>query len=357
MTSKKFKVTKGKIYIYKSFFDLVSEEILFTKYTSLKKIFNLALILLQNFLFRGTRVFGYPIRLTIEPTTYCNLKCPLCPTGRGDSSRSKGVLKFEDFKKIIDEVGDYVFSISFFNWGEPFINKEIFDMIRYANGKRIQTKVSTNLTIFNEEIARKIVESGLDILIASIDGASADTYSKYRVGADFEKVINNLKTLIEVKKKLNRRNPKIIWQFVIMKHNEHEIDKVVKMARDMGVKLKLTPTRVDMGKELTDEIKKYEDWFPSEEYSRYIDGKKVVKLKRCLFLWTQCVINWDGNLLGCCAMYPEEHDFGNIFKEGGLLKSWNNEKFRFARFIIKHKIFDENIICSSCLKNGFVEPN
>lgn len=352
---------RGKIFILKRHIKRLIYDFILTKYSTPKKFLNLIRILFQHYIIRGKKVYGYPIKLVIDTTSYCNLKCPLCPTGRGDMSRTRGFMTFENFKKIIDEIYEWIFVVDFYNWGEPLLNKHIFSMIKYAHEKKIKTRISTNMTIMNRKIAEQIVESGLDELIASIDGASDKTYSKYRVGGNFEKVMKNLKMLIDTKKEMKSKTPKVIWQFIIFKHNENEIEDAIKIAEEIAVdEICFIPTRADMGKELAmkDEEKQklFSNFFPSKKYSRYIDGRKLVKPKNCLFLWTQGVINWNGSVSGCCGIYPEKFDFGNVFEEGGFMKVWNNKKFQYARYIVKNKIVDESVFCSNCIKNGFLEP-
>ncbi|MCX7734596.1 MAG: radical SAM protein [bacterium] len=354
------KLYNQKYIIYKRYIKRIVSDFIFTRYTSFRKILNLFLVLINHYIIRGKKVYAYPIKITVDPTSYCNLRCPLCPTGRGDISRTKGFMSFDTFKKIIDELKDFIFVVDLFNWGEPFLNKQIFDFISYAHSKRIKTRVSTNLNFFKDDFALKLIESGLDELVVSIDGASEETYSRYRIGGNFAKVMNNLERIVETKRKMKSKKPKILWQFIIMKHNESEIEKAVGISKRLGIEISFIPTRADMGEEvrLSDEekIQRYKDWFPSQRFSRYNDREKKIKPKTCLFLWTQGTINWDGSVSGCCAIYPQSADFGNIISDGGFMRVWNNQKFQYARYIVKNRIPDESVICSGCIKNGFIEP-
>jgi MoaA/NifB/PqqE/SkfB family radical SAM enzyme len=180
--------------VLKEYFITISK-LFFSKYVTPKKLLNAIAVYLQ-YLLKTERIIGYPIKIYVDPASVCNLKCPLCPTGNGDKSRSKGFMKFEAFKKIIDEVKDYVIQVDLYNWGEPLLNKEIFKMVEYAHKLGIRTRISTNLTILSESAVENMINSGLDELIASIDGASEETYQKYRVGGSFEKVIENLKLIL-----------------------------------------------------------------------------------------------------------------------------------------------------------------
>jgi len=355
-----FKIMRSYLIMQKNFYSMIVSDFIITKYTTPKKLLNLALILVQHYITKGDRVIGYPIKAVIDPISYCNLRCPLCPTGRKDESQKKGFMRFEEFKKIIDEIYEYLFVVDFYNWGEPLMNKDVFRMIKYAHEKRIKTRMSSNITLLTKDKAKMMIESGLDVLIASIDGVSEETYSKYRVGGNFNKVMDNLINLVEMKRELGAKNPEIIWQFIVMRHNEHEVEKARGMAKKLGVKIKITPSRVDMGEELHDNIEKlvsrFGNWLP-QSVSRYVDGKKLIKPKNCLFLWTQVVINPDGSIAPCCGSYSDKDNFGNVFKEGGVIKAWNNKNFMYARKVVREKNKNADIICVNCLKNGFLESN
>ena len=160
----------------------------FNKYIGLKKLSNFFVIGIQHQFLKNSKIVGYPTRLVIDPINLCNLKCPLCPTGQGKTGQPKGRMKLSDFKKIIDELGDYLYEIDLFNWGEPFLNNKIYEIINYAHQKRIQVNISSNLSSFDKKNAKKLVESGLDNLIVSLDGASQESLTKYRCGGDFEKI-------------------------------------------------------------------------------------------------------------------------------------------------------------------------
>ncbi len=324
-----------------------------------KKLLNYMIIEVQKCR-KDTFVFGYPYWLTIDPTNICTLRCPFCPTGQQRNSRPKEAMFFQNFKKIIDELGPYLIHIDFCNWGEPLLNKELFDMIAYAKKFFIDTKVDTNLNYLSEEDAEKMILTGLDRLIVSIDGTSQETYSKYRVGGDFHKVINNLKTLIEKKKELNRKNPFITWQFLVFRHNEHEIEEVKRLGRELGV-YAVGITKAFIGDK---------DWIPiNEEYSHY--KKEEIKSEYtsehfkkppdrfCNWLWEAIVVNSNGSVSPCCSIENEKDDFGNIFQHP-FREIWNNQKYSIARRYIKDKqsINTSNSnICIECRHLGLTNPD
>ena len=311
---------------------------------------------------KTSRVFGYPYYLTIDPTNYCNLRCPLCPTGQKNNSSSKGKMLFKTFKKIINEVGKWLYSVDLFNWGEPLLNKETYKMVSYAGKRNIWTNISTNFNVFDEDSAHKMVLSGLDHLTISLDGASPETYSVYRVGGDFNRVISNIKLLVKTKKELRSKKPILEWQFLPMKHNEHEIANARTMAAQLGMdEFTLRPLRVDMGKEVFEEMPKLleEDkkWLPANQnYSRYDYGKKSRKVRKklCPFLWTTAVIGWDGSVYPCCAVYPEEYKFGNILEQP-FKEIWNNQVYKASRKLFRASGEKADTVCDICIKQGPID--
>ncbi|MFH1692425.1 MAG: radical SAM protein [Candidatus Omnitrophota bacterium] len=301
--------------------------------------------------------------MIIDTGNVCNLKCPLCPTGAGRPTRQKGFLGYDHFKKTIDEAREYLYSVDLYNWGEPFLNQDIFRMIRYLKASNIKVILNSNLNTLKDEEIISVVESGLDELKVSIDGASPQTYSQYRVNGDFNVVMANLKKLIEARRIHHARCPHIIWQFLIMKHNEHEIQQAKLLAKQIGVdEIEFRPMRTYMGIEnlMNDaaKIKAVADWLPvNEQYSRY-DYKKLQRKNAgssCFFLKTTMIINADGSASPCCGVYDEKWDFGNVFKDG-VMGVWNNKRYQQARKAVSEKdSSDKTLICSYCIENGFIE--
>ncbi len=308
-------------------------------------------------------MIGYPIKLTIDACNICNLHCPLCPTGQGRTDRSKGKMSFDDFRRIIDELGAYIYTVDLHNWGEPLLNNELYNMISYARARRIEVRVSSNLNVIDRMKAEKLVKSGLDVLIVSLDGASQESYMQYRVGGQFNKVINGIKMITEIKKELNTSKPFIIWQFLVNRHNEHEISKAKTIAKKLAVdKLIIAGINCDMGRELfwdgKTKIEKNANWLPRNELFLRYDlktGKHKNRPKMCRYLWRESVINPNGSVSPCCVLYDEKYDFGNAF-DISFKHVWNNDKYQQARKIVKTKKIDKSDllnVCSYCIKNDF----
>ncbi|MDQ6755452.1 MAG: radical SAM protein, partial [Bacteroidota bacterium] len=179
--------------------------------------------------------WGYPISISFEPTTSCNLRCPECPSGLRAFTRPTGMLKKDFFRQTIDDIHKDILYLIFYFQGEPFLNREFLDMVKYAADKKIYTATSTNAHYLTDEVAKKTVESGLDRLIISIDGTTQDAYQKYRVGGNLDKVIEGAKNIVKWKKELKSKKPFVFFQFLVVKPNEHQIDDIKKLAKEVGV--------------------------------------------------------------------------------------------------------------------------
>jgi radical SAM protein with 4Fe4S-binding SPASM domain len=317
---------------------------------------------------KKSRVVGYPSHLTIDVTNVCNLRCPLCPTGVNAPGRGKGAMPLETFRKIIDEMGRYLISVDLFNWGEPLLNNDVYEMIAYAHKRNIVTSISSNFQHFSAEAAERLVSSGLDNLILSIDGASQESYEKYRVGGDFQKTVNNISLLVKAKKERGAGHPYIYWQYLVMKHNEHEMEIARKLAEELGVD-KITfdhaylpvNTRQEAMKWLPEDPKNHrydmehlrKMW--AEHESRDENQKEASSVQQdfrrrvnCSWLWTQTTINWDGSVSPCCAIYEPSHDFGNV-TNSSFKQVWNNDKYRASRrFSSTGETCGTETICMRC---------
>ena len=296
----------------------------------------------------------FPVHLIIEPTNRCNLNCIMC--NRQVMTRPIADMDIDTYKKIVDEgVKNYIYSISLYALGEPMLHPDIYEMIEYAKRKKIFIRLSTNGHFFNnKDNIKRLILSGLDDLIIALDGASKETLSKYRIGAHFETIINGIKSVVEEKKKLGALLPFIELQFIIMKHNEHEVDKMKKIAEEIGVD-KLTLKTVTLEIENSrKELEKMEQFLPArEEYGRYAKSEKELKIKKtlknnCIRLWLSSVINWNGDVVPCCYDAEGIFTFGNAF-EKPFKKIWLNDKYaKFRETISKSKNKKSFKMCSNC---------
>ena len=298
--------------------------------------------------------WGYPISVSFEPTTSCNLRCPECPSGLRAFTRPTGMLQKDFFKETIDDIHQHLLYLIFYFQGEPYLNPEFLDMVKYASSKNIYTATSTNAHYITDDVAKKTVESGLDRLIISIDGTTQDVYQQYRVGGNLNKVIEGTKKIVQWRKALNSKTPFIFFQFLVVKPNEHQLEEIKQLAKEIGV---------DEVRFKTAQVYDYEtdpnQLIPNnEKYSRYKKGKdgkykpKNKLVNRCWKLWHANVITWDGLVVPCCFDKDAMHQLGNI-KNESFKNIWNNSNYKqFRTELMKSR---KNIdICSNCSEGASV---
>ncbi|MCH8903448.1 MAG: SPASM domain-containing protein [Bacteroidetes bacterium] len=291
--------------------------------------------------------WGNPLSISIEPTTACNLGCPECPSGLKKFTRDTGNLKEDFFQDTIDQMSRDLMYLIFYFQGEPYINPKFLEMVNYAHKKGIYTATSTNAHFLNDDAARKTVESGLDRLIISIDGTTQETYESYRIHGTLDKVIEGTKNVLKWKKKLKSKTPHVIFQFLVVKHNEHQIPEVKKLGKELGVdEVRLKTAQIydfEDGNELIPTIDKY------SRYKKQANGKYVIKnelLNHCWKLWQGCVITWDGLVVPCCFDKDAKHQLGDL-KTQSFKELWNSERYRnFRSAVLRSR--DEIDICKNC---------
>ncbi|NIR51579.1 radical SAM protein [candidate division KSB1 bacterium] len=302
---------------------------------------------LLSALMRKPAVWGKPFILTVEPTNICNLKCPLCVTGNGRLTRPAGVMNFKTFKRIIDEVGDFLFYLLLYQQGEPFINNEFIRFVEYAKAKRIFVTTSTNGHFLTQETAKRAVASGIDSMIVSIDGADQDTYAKYRMGGRLSEVLTGVEHLVCERQRQSRRTPFVFIQFIAMQHNRHQISDMKKLVKNVGAdKLLVKTAHV----ETVHEAKK---WLPTETHlTRYrLEGDNLKVNRRgkgpCLRPWTSPLINWDGSVVPCCFDKNGHHTLGWLKQETDVEQIWTSKKYDTFRtnMLTNRNSLD---ICSNC---------
>jgi len=320
------------------------------KKLSLYKIYNYNKLLASYFyskLLKQNHHNALPFALSIEPTTSCNLRCPQCPSGLRQFTRPTGMLDPEMFKKFVSQIKKHVHSLTFYFQGEPYLNPEFLKMVRTASDNNLYTITSTNAHYLTDEISKQTIKSGLDEIIISIDGTSQEIYEQYRVGGQLDKVLTGAQNIIKWKKELKSRKPYVVFQFVAFRSNEHQVNDIKKLGKDMGA---------DIVRIKTAQIYDFEnsqDMIPkNEELSRYkknSSGKWEIKnglLNQCWRMWQACVITWDGKIVPCCFDKDAKYQLGdlanNTFKE-----IWFSEPYHaFRQSILKSR--KEIDICTNC---------
>ena len=322
----------------------------FLKTLTFKKIWNYIKLLFSYFLsviIKKPIQLALPANMAIEPTTKCNLSCLECLCGQQKLNRAHGSIDGKVYRKIIDNTYRKLLTLTLYFQGEPFLHKFLFKMVEYAKEKNIYTITSTNGHFLDEANAKRVILSGLDRIIISLDGITPNAYNYYRIGGSFEKVIEGIETLVKQKKMMNSSTPYILLQFLVHKENEHQVEEAKKYARKIGV-----DEICFKSLQLVDN-KNNHDLLPSEKkFSRYKKNKKgKYRIKsnlpnRCFRMWQSFVVTWEGKVVPCCFDKNAENIMGDLNQQS-LKEIYTNKKYKNFRkkIFAARKTID---MCQNC---------
>lgn len=320
------------------------------------KLSNLVLLYLSYYLSKIVKsplMWGKPFSLSIEPTTACNLGCPECPSGLKQFTRPTGKLDLQLHSEILQQVKRHVFYINYYFQGEPFLHPQFLELITQAKKFGIYTATSTNAHFIDQKKAREIVDSGLDRLIISIDGLTQETYENYRVHGSLNRVIEATKHLTHAKKDCASKTPHLIFQFLVVRQNEHEVPGVLSLGKELGI---------DEVRIKTAQFYAYENGNPlmpkNPEYSRYkLQKNGTYKLKystknECWRMWSSSVITWDGRVVPCCFDKDATHQLGHL-NDANFAVIWQGKAYHsFRKKILTSR--NSIDICKNCSEGAKV---
>lgn len=290
------------------------------RYGSTSKVSNM---LLNHYEARQKRTYlkSKPYHVTIDPGNFCNLRCPGCHTGiKHPEMIEPCFLTLENFKTIFSQVKDHALSVALYNWGEPFLNKKLFDMVAFAEENKVGTTIHSNFNHFTEKQAEDAIKSGLTHIYLSIDGATDENYKKYRVRGNLVRVLENLKIMLETRRRMNSRFPLITWKFLVFEHNKHEVE----MARNMAMEYGVDDFEIFTGSPHLCDIYSFADDYRNAPHLL----KEVPDV--CKSLWNSIYVNSDGTLFPCSLSFRQKEAFGNLLQDR-LEDVWNNKNYVASR--------------------------
>ena len=315
-----------------------------------RKVYNAGLVLASFYYSKFTgkaKQLGIPFNVSIEPTTNCNLGCPECPSGLKNFTRPTGNIDLALYHKTIDELSSQLIYLYFYFQGEPYLHPRFLELVHYAATKNIYTVTSTNAHFLTTRKAKETVESGLDRILISIDGTTQETYEQYRIGGNLQKVLEGARNLVLAKRELKSRTPHIVFQFLVVRPNEHQINEVKKLADEIGVdEVKFKTAQLydfENGNKLMPIDSKY------SRYKKQPNGQYIIKNElhnHCWKLWHSTVITWDGKIVPCCFDKDAQHTMGNLNQQT-FSEIWQGDAFNsFRTRILKGR--KELDICTNC---------
>ena len=309
-------------------------------------------------------VQSYPYIMNIDPASVCQLRCPSCPTGVENESkrvrspimlRERGIMSTGLFDALLNEVGEYLFFIMLYNWGEPLLHRDLPAFIRKAKEYQIAVEIHTNLSLRMDDARMEdLLSSGVDVIAASLDGFTQETYQTYRRGGNFELAKTNIERLAAMRERLGIKT-EIIWNFLVFRFNEHEIDTARQYCDQIGVTFNrrdafitnpdwLPSYRQNEAKELKN---------PSPPQPKPANPRGNQRPNPCTWHYSVSAINANGLVSPCCAPWDQKDDFGLIQPGTVSFRDvWNNNLYRKSRGAFANKPVPglENIdnICLRC---------
>lgn len=280
-----------------------------------------------------------PYALSMELSSVCNLNCPQCPVGLGDIHRTQKYMDITFARRLINEFSVTGLTVNLYFQGESLLYPHLFQIAALARKKRLYSVLSTNATLIDEEKAERIVRSGINRLIISLDGLKQDTYEQYRSGGHVEDVWQSIGLLSEARTKQKHIWPEIIVQTLVNRNNEHELEAIEVKALSAGAdKVKFKTMQI-----YTD----HEQWLPkSKRYRRY-SNKELNRKPRgqCFRSFSGMVVTADEQYLPCC--YDKQAQYSLSDASESLLKVTKSEKRKaFLEHIYQKKVMHD--ICQNC---------
>jgi len=278
----------------------------------------------------------------------------------------------ERYRSILSDIGDQAFIVWYFSTGEPLLHKHFADLVSTSKNQEIFSAISTNLSLpLSDKRIEDLILSGLRMIMVSLDGATEETYSRYRIGGKFDLVLENIRRLVKRKRELGLEFPLIEWRFLRFRHNQHEEDVARKMAISLGVDLleffsgyapdTAADNEVQLanlplkgppveGPALTKALNRRRgllDQLLADE--PFLFGLPRVKtdVRKCDWLYFGTMIYPDGAVGSCCVASDKKDDFCNLDDYPAFHETWNAPKFTKSRELFSFNIMSRTI-CDRC---------
>lgn len=317
------------------------------------------------------KLFNFPFFIHIEPSTICNLNCKMCEYSYtknkgGYISYPQFEILFNSIKKGIPKLIQLIFpKLVLFDLtgiGESLMNKDFLKIVKLIKNHKFTATFATNFTLINEKVAYKLINSKLDLIFISLDGATKKTYEKIRRGAKFETVINNIKNFVKLRKNLKSKKPKLTIRFLASSQNIKELTKLIELSKKIGVK-NISITRMNTSEKTKNlqvdpklfELKKNEAIKLAKKLNIKADFGLFKKrlIQKCKRAFNSMYITCQGGVLPCCFVnqggeyekIKKLYNLGNAFKQD-LKLIWNSSKYRSLRKMIQKGFAPP--ICKNC---------
>ena len=263
-----------------------------------------------------------PEIVQIESTNICNAKCVFCP--RDEMARRQGIMTFDLFRKIVDECAELgITHVRVHNYGEPFIDRKLVEKVRYAKQKGIQeVGMISNGSLITEDVARGMIDAGLDAINISVDASGKEVFESTRLGLKYDKVIANIERLVRLRAESGKRRPKLILSFV-RQNNSADEQAFIEHWRAIADKIHITDLH---------------------NWAGTLNRESDVNYP-CYRPWLTFTVLWDGRVSLCCADFDGRTILGDL-NTSTIREIWNAEPYVEARR--SHLESGGPSICQSC---------
>ncbi len=296
-----------------------------------------------NYALHNPRPWCYPERMYLESTNACNLRCVMCPTGRGLTRRKKGFMDWDLFRQIVDEMAPHVSTTTLHIWGEPLLHPRIVEMIAYCRQRRLHAEISTNAVLLTPEMSRAILEAGLGAIYLCLDGTTPETYEQVRREASFQQTRENILKFLELRVRGGYAQPRTKLQIIEIAPTAKEIEAFKRAWSIPGV------DQIN--------VKAFDSWGEQiQDISALRPGErpKLPARFHCPNLWYHVHIYWDGTLVCCDRDFDAAYPLGNV--GDGVMKAWRGPAM--TRLRLKHINHDLDDVpsCGRCVEWAWWRP-
>jgi radical SAM protein with 4Fe4S-binding SPASM domain len=301
-----------------------------------------------NLFYRNLQPWSWPINMQVELTNYCNLKCPVCPTGLGSLHRKPQAIDPSIFERLMDEVGHYLLTMTLFAWGEPLLHPELAYILRIVQNRGINTLLSTNgQNLNNDNVLKALIDYPPTYLIVALDGITDETNTRFRVGAKLDPALYGVRELSRMKREKGKEFPILHLRYIVMKHNEHELPELENFARrnHFNILTIRTLSIIDAPDDQHNIMKPDDERFRAYEYSK---GERVRRDDfSCQGAFIYPTVFADGTVCSCDQDWNASQPYGTLTKNNSFADIWWGKQAANIRKTIR-KNLESFSFCRNC---------
>jgi MoaA/NifB/PqqE/SkfB family radical SAM enzyme len=287
-----------------------------------------------NLLHRRVQPWGMPLHMQFELTNFCNLRCPMCPTGSRSLERAPRAMELEMLERVLEEVGPYLLTATLWGWGESLLHPRLPEALAAVHKHPAVSLLSTNgQNLDQDRIIHALADFPPTYLIVAIDGLTDETNSKFRAGARLAPALSGVERLAAIKRERGQQLPVLHMRYIVMKHNQHELPRLEGFAREHRFDMLTIRTLSPLACDVADSV--HLDYLPdTPEYRsyRYEGGRRVARGDFvCQQPFWFPTLFADGTVVGCEQDHNGTRPFGSVGNGASFREVWDAAQAARAR--------------------------